>query len=127
MSALLSFGLVACFREAPGVQGYLFPFIFYLLPLLCNLLHFSFSLLIIAITTVIIIHKVFFIIPCLDVYQKIDMRTSSYDVPPQEVCCLVIVKDYLQRMETLSVTQKHSPPDPNKGQCDCVCECNHVL
>ena len=30
-------------------------------------------------------HQVFFIIPCLDVYQKIDMRTSSYDVPPQEV------------------------------------------
>ena len=28
---------------------------------------------------------VFFIIPCLDIYQKIDMRTSSYDVPPQEV------------------------------------------
>jgi len=28
---------------------------------------------------------VFFIIPCLDVYQKIDMRTSSYDVPPQEI------------------------------------------
>ena len=35
---------------------------------------------------------VFFIIPCLDVYQKIDMRTATYDVPPQEVrqsavCC----------------------------------------
>ena len=29
---------------------------------------------------------VFFVIPCLDVYQKIDMRTASYDVPPQEVC-----------------------------------------
>ena len=28
---------------------------------------------------------VFFIIPCLDVYEKIDMRTSTYDVPPQEV------------------------------------------
>ena len=28
---------------------------------------------------------VFFIIPCLDVYQKIDMRTATYDVPPQEV------------------------------------------
>merc|ERR1719219_2740687 len=32
-----------------------------------------------------IVVKVFFIIPCLDVYQKIDMRTSSYDVPPQEI------------------------------------------
>ena len=28
---------------------------------------------------------VFLIIPCLDVYQKIDMRTATYDVPPQEV------------------------------------------
>ena len=28
---------------------------------------------------------VFFIIPCLDVYEKIDMRTCTYDVPPQEV------------------------------------------
>ena len=28
---------------------------------------------------------VFFIIPCLDVFEKIDMRTSTYDVPPQEV------------------------------------------
>ena len=28
---------------------------------------------------------VFFIIPCVDVYQKIDMRTQTYDVPPQEV------------------------------------------
>ena len=30
---------------------------------------------------------VFFVIPCLDVFEKIDMRTSTYDVPPQEVFC----------------------------------------
>ena len=28
---------------------------------------------------------VFFIIPCVDIYEKIDMRTQTYDVPPQEV------------------------------------------
>ena len=28
---------------------------------------------------------VFFIIPCVDTYEKIDMRTATYDVPPQEV------------------------------------------
>ena len=28
---------------------------------------------------------VFFVIPCLDIYEKIDMRTATYDVPPQEV------------------------------------------
>merc|ERR1719427_522679 len=28
---------------------------------------------------------VFFIIPCVDVYEKIDMRTCSYEIPPQEI------------------------------------------
>merc|ERR1711892_1471930 len=28
---------------------------------------------------------VFFIIPCVDVYEKIDMRTASYEIPPQEI------------------------------------------
>ena len=27
---------------------------------------------------------VFFVIPCIDVYEKIDLRTQTYDVPPQE-------------------------------------------
>ena len=27
----------------------------------------------------------FFIIPCVDIYQKIDMRTATYEIPPQEV------------------------------------------
>ena len=32
---------------------------------------------------------VFFIIPCVDIYEKIDMRTQTYDVPPQEVASLI--------------------------------------
>ena len=28
---------------------------------------------------------VFFIIPCVDTYEKIDMRTATYEIPPQEV------------------------------------------
>ena len=28
---------------------------------------------------------VFFIIPCVDIYEKIDMRTKTYEIPPQEV------------------------------------------
>ena len=28
---------------------------------------------------------VFFIIPCLDVYEKIDMRSQTFEIPPQEV------------------------------------------
>jgi len=27
----------------------------------------------------------FFIIPCTDSYTKVDLRTVSFDVPPQEV------------------------------------------
>ena len=29
--------------------------------------------------------QVFFIIPCVDIYEKIDMRTATYEIPPQEV------------------------------------------
>ena len=28
---------------------------------------------------------VFFVIPCVDIYEKIDMRTNTYEIPPQEV------------------------------------------
>ena len=28
---------------------------------------------------------VFFIIPCLDIYEKIDMRSQTFEIPPQEV------------------------------------------
>lgn len=28
---------------------------------------------------------IFFIIPCTDEYRKVDLRTLSFDVPPQEV------------------------------------------
>ena len=36
---------------------------------------------------------VFFIIPCVDIYEKIDMRTQTFDVPPQEV--ILQIKQYL--------------------------------
>jgi len=28
---------------------------------------------------------VFFIIPCVDIYEKVDMRTCTYEIPPQEI------------------------------------------
>ncbi|GAB6022501.1 Mechanosensory protein 2, variant 2 [Chamberlinius hualienensis] len=28
---------------------------------------------------------IFFIIPCIDTYRKVDLRTMSFDVPPQEI------------------------------------------
>jgi erythrocyte band 7 integral membrane protein len=30
---------------------------------------------------------IFFIIPCTDTYVKVDLRTVSFDVPPQEILC----------------------------------------
>ena len=29
---------------------------------------------------------IFFILPCIEAYQKVDLRTITLDVPPQEVC-----------------------------------------
>ena len=31
----------------------------------------------------------FFIMPCIDTYKKVDLRTVSFDVPPQEVGSLL--------------------------------------
>ena len=31
---------------------------------------------------------VFFIIPCVDIYEKIDMRSQTFEIPPQEVSLL---------------------------------------
>ena len=28
---------------------------------------------------------IFFIVPCIDSYKKLDLRTVTFDVPPQEV------------------------------------------
>ena len=37
---------------------------------------------------------IFFIIPCIDTYRKVDLRTVSFDVPPQEVIKMIIVYQY---------------------------------
>ena len=34
---------------------------------------------------------IFFIVPCVDSYQKVDMRTLTFDVPPQEVSLLYLI------------------------------------
>ncbi len=33
----------------------------------------------------ICIAGIFFIVPCIDTYRKVDLRTVSFDVPPQEI------------------------------------------
>lgn len=44
---------------------------------------------------------IFFIIPCIDTYSKVDLRTVSFDVPPQEV-------SYLASLCTFLFTLTHS-------------------
>ena len=55
---------------------------------------------------------VFFIIPCVDVYEIIDMRVQTFNVPPQEVLWFRVM--YNVKCCFLS--------DSDKGQCDGVCE-----
>lgn len=37
------------------------------------------------VTSVCFFLGTFFVLPCIDEYSKIDLRTVSFDVPPQEV------------------------------------------
>ena len=62
---------------------------------------------------------VFFILPCVDVYEKIDMRTQTFNVPPQEVSRYLMCGQSFWLLQILS--------DPHQGQCHCVCQCNYVL
>ena len=60
---------------------------------------------------------VFFIIPCVDVYEKIDMRTQTYEIPPQEVQNFSVKYFFLNWFDL----------DFNQGFSDSVCKCYHVL
>ena len=34
---------------------------------------------------------VFFVVPCVDRYEIIDMRTQTFDIPPQEVVLFIFM------------------------------------
>ncbi len=38
---------------------------------------------------------IFFIVPCIDTYRKVDLRVVSFDVPPQEVHIIIRLKTTL--------------------------------
>ena len=59
---------------------------------------------------------VFFVIPCVDVYEKIDMRSQTFEIPPQEVMMLEISTDFHNIIS-----------DSYEGQCHSIRECYHVL
>ena len=37
---------------------------------------------------------VFFVIPCVDIYEKIDMRSQTFEIPPQEVKTLSFIRTF---------------------------------
>jgi hypothetical protein len=59
---------------------------------------------------------VFFIVPCLDIVEIIDMRVQTFNVPPQEATEYKLLAKFDLRF-----------PDSNKRQRDCFCECHHVV
>lgn len=44
---------------------------------------------------------IFFILPCVDNYIKVDLRTVSFDVPPQEVSILLFERPYPLHRSTM--------------------------
>ena len=37
-----------------------------------------------------VIAGIFFVLPCIETYQKVDLRTITLGVPPQEVAMLIV-------------------------------------
>ena len=94
---------------------------------------------------------VFFIIPCVDIYEKIDMRSQTFEIPPQEVSfirtpCIskippqevslsghpVFLRFDLKGLLTLILillvgTLSGMFSDPDQGLSVSVCQCYHVL
>ena len=77
--------------------------------------------------------KVFFVIPCVDMYEIIDMRTQTFDVPPQEV--QLILQFMYKNKFKLSALYFHFLLlvtlflflDFDQRQRHSVCERHHVL
>ena len=61
---------------------------------------------------------VFFIIPCVDIYEKIDLRVRNFNVPPQEVPIIIIIAGDSIILFLIDSYQR---------QCHHICECHHVL
>ena len=61
---------------------------------------------------------VFFVIPCVDVYEKIDLRTNTYEIPPQEVNIKNLRKVLFSKLLSLDFDQR---------QRNRVRQCHHVL
>lgn len=59
---------------------------------------------------------IFFILPCIDAYARVDLRTRTYDVPPQELSIntkfnipfltfiMKILQHYTHKCRTIEIT-----------------------
>ena len=43
---------------------------------------------------------IFFVLPCIEKYTKVDLRTSVIDIPPQEVCDQKLKNKFFWVLET---------------------------
>lgn len=48
---------------------------------------------------------IFFVLPCVDTYCKVDLRTVSFDVPPQEVSFLNLFGTFINFREFQALTK----------------------
>ena len=53
---------------------------------------------------------VFFVIPCVDVYEKVDLRTNTYEIPPQEVDIAIAISAAIM-ISSLIKTDAVADPD----------------
>ncbi|KAK9886754.1 hypothetical protein WA026_018406 [Henosepilachna vigintioctopunctata] len=53
---------------------------------------------------------IFFILPCIDAYARVDLRTRTYDIPPQEVRRNIYFIIFLEGIDEFS-TVKHNVSD----------------
>ncbi|TRY62953.1 hypothetical protein TCAL_11835 [Tigriopus californicus] len=92
-----SLGEMAC-DEGPGLCAHLITFISILLVLVTIPFSLCFAVKVVQEYERVVIFRlgrllsggargpgIFFIVPCVDSYQKVDMRTLTFDVPPQEI------------------------------------------
>jgi hypothetical protein len=40
---------------------------------------------------------IFFILPCIDAYARVDLRTRTYDVPPQELSIIASFSSHISQ------------------------------
>lgn len=92
-----SIGEVAC-DEGPGLCAHLITFLSILLVFVTIPFSLCFAVKVVQEYERVVIFRlgrlltggargpgIFFIVPCVDSYQKVDMRTLTFDVPPQEI------------------------------------------